>query len=123
MRNMSFALTTEQMRARPRRKRVTRRIGWTAAKAGDLAQPVVKGMGLRKGEKVERINPPIRFISVRREQIRRMTDDLEYGRAEVIAEGFPDLTPAEFVAMLCSKNRCRPDRFVTRIEFVDVEGR
>lgn len=43
--------------------------------------------------------------------------DLEYGRREVIREGFPDLTPAEFVAMYCRHNGCTPETVVTRLAF------
>ena len=48
---MSFALTTEQVRNRT--KTVTRRLGWATAKAGDIVQPIVKGQGLKKGERVD----------------------------------------------------------------------
>lgn len=67
MRHMSFALTTEQVRART--KTVTRRVRWLFAKPGDIVQPVVKGQGLKKGETVEKIGAPIRFVSVRREPL------------------------------------------------------
>ena len=50
-RNMSFAMTTEQVRNQT--KTVTRRQGWRFLNAGDILQPVVKGMGLKKGEKKE----------------------------------------------------------------------
>ena len=38
MRHMSFALTTKQIKSRT--KTVTRRLGWTFLKPGDLIQPV-----------------------------------------------------------------------------------
>jgi hypothetical protein len=57
VRNISFALTTAQVRART--KTVTRRVGWTFLKPGDLLQPVVKCRGLKKGERVEKIGGPI----------------------------------------------------------------
>lgn len=117
---MSFALTTEQVRRR--KKTVTRRLGWRDAKPGTVVQPIVKGQGLKKGETVERIDGPIRFVDVRLERLDRMVDEPEYGRAECIREGFPDLTPAEFVVMFCQHNRCAPFDRVTRIEFEYLES-
>lgn len=67
MRNMSFALTTDQVRQQT--KTVTRRLGWKTLKPDTLIQPVVKGMGLKKGETVERIGGPIRVLNVRREPL------------------------------------------------------
>src|SRR4051812_15043835 len=64
VRNMSFALTTAQVRART--KTVTRRGGWLFAKVGDVVQPVVKSQGIKKGEHVEKIGGPIRFVAVDR---------------------------------------------------------
>ena len=66
MRNMSFALTTEQIRART--KTVTRRLGWEFLKPGDLVQAVVKCQGLKKGEKVEPL-AELRIVAVRRESL------------------------------------------------------
>lgn len=40
-----------------------------------------------------------------------------YGAQEVILEGFPDMTPPEFVDMFCRHNKCRPDKLVNRIRF------
>ncbi len=53
MRNMSFAMTTEQVRNQT--KSVTRRFGWWFLKPGDEVQPVVKGMGLKKGDQIEKV--------------------------------------------------------------------
>ena len=114
MRNISFALTTAQFRART--KTVTRRNGWRFLRGGETLMGVERGMGLKKGETVQRLGP-IRVLSVRREPLRRLIDEPEYGAAEVIAEGFPNLTPAEFIAMYCKHNRCDCAHIVTRIEF------
>ena len=65
---MSFALTTEQIFNRT--KTVTRRVGWTFLKPGDLLCAVRKGQGLKKGEKVERL-ATLRVVSVRRESLDR----------------------------------------------------
>jgi len=45
MRNMSFAMTTNQILAQT--KTVTRRFGWWNLKTGDVVQPVKKTMGLK----------------------------------------------------------------------------
>ncbi len=112
---MSFALTTDQVRRRE--KTVTRRLGSQTAKAGEVRQPIVKGQGIPKGGKVERINGPIRFVDVRREKLVAMLLDPEYGKAECRREGFPDLSPWQFVEMFCQHNGCDQYDEVTRIEF------
>lgn len=122
MRNMSFALTTQQVRNR--QKTVTRRLGWKDLQPGTLLQPVVKGMGLKKGEKVEKIGRPIRVVNARREPLSAMTDDPDYGRQECEREGFPDLTPEQFVTMFRGHNGSAVNAvkgIVTRIEFEYVE--
>ena len=109
MRNMSFAMTTEQIRSRA--KTCTRRLGWLFAKIGDVVQPVVKGQGLKKGEHVEYINGPIRFTKVRREPLWWIT------RADIVWEGFQGMAWDEFIAMFCKANRCGPQTCVTAIYF------
>lgn len=120
MRLMSFALTTPQVEAEI--KTVTRRVGWAWLTVGTLLQPVRKAMGFRPGEKVERVGRPIRVVSVRRERLDRMVTDPRYGTREAIAEGFPDLSGADFVAMFCERMKCRPSVMVTRIEFTYVDA-
>lgn len=115
MRNMSFALTTDQIRGGS--KTVTRRLGWLFLKAGDMVQPVKKCMGLKPGEKIELLRAPLRVANVRREPLRFITDSV-FGDDECRREGFPDMTPGEFVAMFCAAHRgCTPETEVTRIEF------
>lgn len=119
MRNMSYMLTTQQIRKRI--KRVTRRLGWEFLKPGDLVCAVEKGMGLKKGETVKRL-AVLRVKSVRREPLRRMIDEWEYGLRECRAEGFPPphrlSHPSAFVRFFCETHRgCRPDTILTRIEF------
>jgi hypothetical protein len=121
MRNISFALTTPQILAAT--KHITRRLGWLTLKPGDLLRPVRKCMGLKKGEKPEVLRGPICVVSIRREPLRAMTDDLNYGQAECKREGFPDMTPAEFVTMFCKSHKgCTPDTEVTRIAFAYTRG-
>lgn len=120
MRNISFALTVPQVMEGT--KLVTRRLGWLHLKVGDQLRPVRKCMGLRPGEKLDVLRDPIVVVDVRREPLRRMTDDLDYGFTECVLEGFglhPDYRfPSAFVAMFCATHRgCTPDTLVTRIEF------
>lgn len=117
--NMSFSMTTRQIRDQS--KSVTRRNGWARAKAGQIVTAIERGQGLKKGEKVVKLCPLL-FTSVRRERLDRMITEPEYGRAEVILEGFPELTPEEFVAMYCRANHCEPSHVVTRIEFAYGEA-
>lgn len=122
-RNISFSLTTPQFQAGT--KTVTRRLGWDKVKAGDVLCAVEKGQGLKKGEKVKKLGM-IRVIDARRELLRRMTDDLDYGFAECAKEGFPaphpNMWPSVFVEFFCAANRpCQPDWRITRIEFEKLE--
>ena len=111
MRNMSFSLTTEQIRAGT--KTVTRRTGWVFAKVGDKYNPVVKGQGLKKGEKVDRIRGPLRVVRVQRQWVGCIGCE-ENGTAK---EGLPEMAPLDFVIMFCKANKCNLATLVTRIEF------
>lgn len=120
MRNMSFALTTNQVLEGT--KTVTRRLGWLHLKVGDQLRPVKKCMGLRPGEKLDILRDPITVISLRREPLNAMLDDLDYGFKECELEGFgahPDYRwPSAFVGMFCASHKgCTPETIVTRIEF------
>jgi hypothetical protein len=108
---MSFHLT--ELALRLGHKDVTRRLGWENVREGDTITAVRKAMGLRKGERHERITM-IRVKSVRRERLDAITAD------DVRREGFADMTPVEFVAFFCKANKCEPSRLVTRIEFERV---
>lgn len=90
-RNMSFALTTDQVRNKS--KTVTRRFGWWFLKPGDELWAVEKAMGLKKGERVNRL-AKIRVISTKCEMLGQITQD------DCRKEGFPDLDPPGFVVML-----------------------
>jgi len=112
---MSYAMTTPQIQARE--KLVTRRDGWPNLKVGEIYWAVKKSMGLKKGETVERL-ALLQCVGNRRERLYKMIADPEYGKAECILEGFPDMTPAEFVEMYvkAKKGRHAGDE-VSRIEF------
>ncbi len=115
MRNMSFALTTEQIRKQT--KTVTRRIGWNDLEPGTLLQPIVKGQGIPKGEHVEKIGGPIRVLSVSTQQLQDITPQ------DVHREGFPQMTRAEFIRMFKASHKpCYADTKVTRIEFEFTEA-
>ncbi len=117
---ISFALTTRQVReSTPENilKDVTRRLGWRRLKAGDRLVACEKVMGRRKGEPLVRIRE-IEVVSTRRERLRAMTDNLNYGFAECKREGFPEMSPQRFVEFFCSSHKgCTPETTVTRIEF------
>lgn len=107
-RNMSFAITKEQMYAGE--KTVTRRLGWWGLKVGEIVNAVEKGQGLKKGEHVTVIRQ-IRIIGVRKQRLDHITSD------DCAREGFPGMTPDAFVTMFCKANRCGPSTEVNRIEF------
>lgn len=107
-RNMSFFLTTRQIRERT--KTVTRRLKWMNLRAGDIVNAVVKAMGLRPGEKMQKL-AEIRIVSVRREAP-TLCDDADAAR-----EGFPEKTGKEFIDLFCKHMGGGPDQIVTRIEF------
>jgi len=113
MRNISFALTTAQIRNRT--KRVTRRIGWQNLKVGDHLQACVKCQGLKPGEHPIKL-AEILVVNVRREPLARMFDE-PYGTSEAKLEGFPHLTGEGFARMFAEEMQCFFGADVTRIEF------
>jgi len=127
MRNISFALTTRQIRERT--KTVTRRRGtWWAKilKPGDLLCAVEKSQGIKKGGLV-RLGV-IRVVSVRMEslwEIAAPSNVLTYGvlgQGECDREGFPMMWGVDFVQMFCREMGGAPSQPVTRIEFEYVEA-
>jgi len=100
-------MTTEQIRNGT--KTVTRRMGWKFLRGGDMVRPIVKGQGLKKGENVEVIRGPLKIMGTQRVRL----DDIR----STELEGFPDMSPKEFVKMFCMANNCNPWSYVTRIEF------
>ena len=113
MRRMSFMLTKEQMKART--KTVTRRLGWKHAKVGMEVRAVSKCQGLKPGEKAE-IFGVIRIVSVRREPLSDLLRPM-YGVADISREGFPNMSPWDFIKFFMDANDCSPEQEVTRIEF------
>lgn len=111
-RNMSFALTTKQILDRT--KTVTRRIAWKHLRAGQYVNAVVKSMGLKKGEKMQKL-ARLKIVSVTIEPIWKCTDE------EAAREGFPGMSGSDFVKMFCRHIGCTPGQEVTRIEFEYVD--
>jgi hypothetical protein len=108
MRNMSFALTTPQFKART--KTVTRRLGWGFLKPGDLVQGCVKCMGLKPGEKIQKLGV-IRIKSVKPVRLDTI------GQNDVNDEGFPEMTCGQFITMFCKHMKVDNAKIVNRIEF------
>jgi len=119
MRNISFSLTERQFLDHS--KDVTRRLGFRDAKPGELLRAIRKGMGLKKGEKVEPLGL-IRIVSVVVEPLNRMTEEPIYGDEECRREGYPEKTPAQFVKLFCQAQNCKPETEITRIQFEHVTG-
>lgn len=112
---MSVALTEEAVR--DRRKTVTRRLGWwmdrrgrLMLKQGDRIVLCRKVMGLRPGEKPERLCE-VEVVGVRRERLDEITE------ADVTREGFNGQTRAWFVDFFCEHMKVTPTTEVTRIEW------
>ena len=106
---MAVSLTEPQVRART--KTVTRRMGWRMLRPGDRLTLCRKVMGRRPGEPLERITD-VEVISVRREPLNAIEP------ADVTAEGFPGMSPSEFVAFFCrTHHRCHPGTDITRIQW------
>lgn len=109
MANMSFMLTKEQVRNRT--KTVTRRDGWWKLKPGDIVTMCEQCQGLKKGEKIV-ILGVMKVITAKPEILSLITQD------DCAREGFPGMTPGEFVEMFCKTHKgVRPTTPINRIEF------
>lgn len=123
MRNIAFSLTTPQIEAGS--KDVTRRLNSTW-KVGERRAAIVKGMGLKKGEKVQPIRDErgkpivVECVSHRKEKLWKLMLDPDYGAREVVREGFPEMTALEFVEFFCREGRCKRTQVVHRLEFKRV---
>jgi hypothetical protein len=71
---------------------------------------VEKAQGLKKGEHVTRLGK-ICIVDARWEPLNAID------QADVVREGFEDITPEQFVEMFCKHNHCDPDMDIRRIEF------
>jgi hypothetical protein len=105
---MSVALTTQAVRDRV--KTQTRRDGWLRLRAGDQLALCPKYRGVRRADRELITIVDVRSVS--REPLQAIT------AADVLAEGFPTLTPAEFVDFFVSTHRgVTPETDITRIEW------
>ncbi len=136
MRLMSFRLTLGPFLSGD--KDVTRRLGWTNLKPGEHFMGVKQAQGLLKGEKIQRIgecvclrNEPepldeiVRYPYRSPLWARKIADGTPWRewRLETAREGFPDLTPEQFVEMFCEANKRQgvtSKTVVNRIEFARV---
>ena len=135
MRNISASLTEQQIlesgervkRGEPPVKDVTRRRGWEYLKVGERLQVCRKCMGRKPGEPLVKL-AIIEVVSVRREPLRRMIDEPDYGYIEVRREGFErrapvtninlTMSPLQFIGFFCATHKgCTPESLITRIEF------
>lgn len=106
---MSVSLTEDQVRART--KTITRRQGWSYLRPGERLTLCRKVMGRRRGEPLVRI-VDVEVLDIRREPLDAITAD------DVRAEGFPDMTPTQFVEFFCATHKgCTPASEVTRIHW------
>jgi hypothetical protein len=105
---MSFSHTQDQFSDGS--KDMTRRKGWANLKAGERFMAIVKGQGLKPGEKVQYLGE-CECVSNRREPLDAITAD------DCRREGFPKLTPWDFVLMFCGHMGGMPDQEISRIEF------
>jgi hypothetical protein len=97
-RRMSCSITIDAVRDRT--KTVTRRHvdTWVNLAAGDRLTLIEKGMGLPKGAR-QVVIAQVEIVDVTIEPLFAMTDD------DCAAEGFPDLTADEFIAMWLASHR------------------
>jgi hypothetical protein len=105
---MSVALTAPAVRNRT--KTQTRRVGWRRLEVGHQLALCPKYRGVRRADR--ELITIVDVLSVRREPLSAIA------AADVIAEGFPDLPPAEFVEFFCRTHRgVTPASEITRIEW------
>lgn len=118
MRNISFSMTKPQFRDGS--KDVTRRNGWWNAVPLEKLKGCEKCQGLGPGGKIV-VMGIIQLVNVRPEPLRRMIDEPEYGRDECRREGFPHMSPEEFVDFWCSGHKkTTPASIINRLQFVHV---
>ncbi len=107
-RNMAFSMTIHQMYEGT--KTVTRRVGWGYLKPGDIVCAVERNRGLKKGEGVKKIGL-IEILSFRKEHLNEITPE------DCVREGFPDMTPEQFIDMFMRSSGCPSSQIVNRISF------
>lgn len=111
VRLMSFALTVPQMKAKL--KTVTRRHSARNIEVGDLFLAVEKARGVRREDR--KSIAVIRAVSVRRETLGDVTEK------ECALEGFPELSPAQFIEMYLKGNSISRRLPLEQIECTRIE--
>src|SRR5574343_717861 len=123
MRNMSFAITTQQFIDGT--KDLTRRVehvskingkpvGWALLKPGEYFTAVEKSQGLRKGEHIRVLGQCICISNDSERLFEVITNPIRTGRpltnralrTEMEREGFPHLSAQQFVSMFCKNMKC-----------------
>ena len=118
MRNISFQLTWDAFMAK--QKDVTRRMGWDHLIIGERLQGIKQGMGLKKGEHIEK-GHIIQVVCLGPEPLNAILRDY-YGFTELKREGLGHMTPPEFVEFFCNSHKgCYPDTVINRIEYIFVD--
>lgn len=107
---MSVSLTEDAVRART--KTVTRRKGWTFLRPGDRLTLCRKVMGRKAGEPLVRL-ADVEVVDVSREGLLGIYDR----PGDTAREGFPDMTPFDFVAFFREHMGGEAYQVVTRIEW------
>lgn len=117
---LSVALTEPQVRDRS--KTETRRLGWWEDKhgrrllhPGDRLTLCRKVMGRKPGEPLVRL-AEVEVTAVYRERLDAITPE------GVAAEGFPEMTPGQFVVFFRQHMRCQPDTVVTVIRWTYLDS-
>ena len=108
MKLISCALTQPQILDES--KTETRRLSWKNVKSGDRLCFVDRVMGFKKGQKPKRLKI-VEVVKAWRERL------CEINQEQVVCEGFPDMSPSEFVDMFCKNMKCQPETEVTVIQF------
>jgi len=109
---MSFFMTVQQVKDRT--KTQTRRYGWSNLKVGDILWAVEKAMGLKKGEKINRLGK-IQITGVRQEALNRVTDN------DLTKEGFSKMSKQDFIALITRRYGSAPSDPINVIDFEYIE--
>lgn len=107
-RHMNFALTTEQVKDHS--QDVIRTPDWAFLKAGETLWAVNEPKELKKGELADKL-ALIEVVSVTTEPLSAITKE------DCAREGFPEMSPKEYIAMFCEHHGGHASDPVQRVEF------
>lgn len=131
--NIPFSATIKQARGHTKfvSRRVDKSLRLSKMNPGRILQGIEKGQGIKKGEHVVKLDKIV-ILKVSREPlddiIKRPVREIpiriinQYQNrtylSETVLEGFPELTPVQFVDTFCRINpKCTPDTEITRLLF------